>query len=175
MNKNPIFLLTAIFVFALAGTGYGHGLGQTVVKTVGDYHVDLEYESLELRAQEPVRMNFNIRWVDPAHKADLIFTDVWVRIIEANTGGGFDPTVFAGPISQANFGPTGMTYVFPRGGTYQVEVRFENEDKTIAESSFELTVTNAPQPANAITAGFGGLVGLLIGALGVYVVMRKRV
>jgi hypothetical protein len=128
-----------------------------------------------LQAQEPVRINFAIRWVDPAHKPDLTFTDAWVRIVEANTGGGFDPTVFAGPISQANFGPTGMTYVFPRGGTYQVEVRFENDDKAIVESSFELAVAHAPQLANAVTAVFGGFAGLLMGALGVYMIMRKRV
>ncbi len=174
MQKGFVLSWITVIIFSLAGMAQGHGSGQTLTQAVGNYILDLEYESLALRAQEPVRMNFSIRWADPAHKPDLEFTDAWVSIIEANTKGGFDPTVFAAPIFKAKFGPTGMTYVFPAGGIYEVAVRFENGDKTIAESSFELTVAHTPQPMNAMTALLGGLAGLGIGVLGVYMLGKRK-
>jgi hypothetical protein len=110
----------------------GHGTGQSLERAVGDYVVDVGYDSFEPRALESIRFDFQIFLSESREPAP--FTDTWVRVMEG------DNLLFAGFLAKPIFGLTGMSYAFPAGGIYEVTVRFQNDDTTVAEASFPFPV-----------------------------------
>lgn len=152
-------------IFASLRFADAHGFGQVLERTAGEYTVQFEYEALELQADESVRLDFAITKKDPSESVE--FTDIWVRIAQGNE------TVFTGSILNPEFGRAGMIFTFPENGEYELSVRFQNKDKTLAEASFPLSVV--PSMGNerksggglASSAGWllGGLIGLGVGFL----------
>jgi hypothetical protein len=154
---------------------YGHGLGQILSKSVGDYYLTLEYEALTIQAGTPVRLTLDIFPKNAFATSVPEYTDVWVRITETNTNDAVDPIVFAGAISKKSFIPTGMSYVFPRGGNYEVSVRFENGDAPIGEAAFEVVADNTPGELQSSGTIVGWtILGAAAGAALAYAVARKR-
>lgn len=166
--------IASLLVLSFVSYAQAHGIGQSVEKQVGDYTIDIGYDSLtpEVPADAAVRFDFALWNKDKTEPVD--FTTVWVRIAPLQGEG----ILFAGYLGQPDFGPTGISYVFARGGTYEVTARFTNKDKTLAETSFPLTVQNsaASQASNAPLSRniwISGLAGLVIGASFSFLFRRK--
>ncbi|MDP3770099.1 MAG: hypothetical protein Q8R40_04140 [bacterium] len=150
----------------------GHGSGQSLEQTVGEYMVDVGYDTSVLTAGEPVRFDFNLRKKENFDLPE--FTDVWVRIAPQEQG-----ILFAGNIHFADFGPTGMTIVFPAPGSYQLTVRFQKDDEKIAEEvSFPLTVERGESSAGSASSYLAligtGITGLLAGFVASYLIWGKK-
>ncbi|TSC74434.1 MAG: hypothetical protein G01um101433_1062 [Parcubacteria group bacterium Gr01-1014_33] len=133
--------------------------------------MEVEYEALELQAEEPVRLDFAISKKDSPGSVE--FTDAWVRITEGTE------TLFAGGIHNPEFGKAGFTFPFPRRGNYELSVRFQNKDKALTEASFPLAVTASeeqPRPSSALPIYpvlIGGVIGLAAGCALSYLQKRK--
>ena len=168
-----LFLLTAalaLTVVLLPSRVWAHGAGKSFEKTVGEYTVEMEYEALELQADESVRLSFAIAKKDAA--ASVEFTDAWVRITQGTEA------VFAGDIHNPEFGKVGATVVFPEGGDYEVSVRFQNKDQTLAEASFPVTVAASTEQnqSNRASQPYSWLVGGILGLVAGYSLsfLKKR-
>lgn len=170
-----LYILPLVMMLGMAPSQkliQAHGLGQSLTKTVGDYTIEVEYEALKLQADESVRLDFSITKKDT--KEEVQFTDIWVRIAQGNK------TVFAGALAKANFGKPGMTYTFPEAGEYELSVRFQNADKTVAEAPFQLRVERATAgktkqkklPSQLIV---GAIIGLVIGFSLSFLTKRQKV
>lgn len=167
-------ILTTFILFVFANLAHGHSIGQSLEKQVGDYTIDIGYDSFvsEIPAGEPVRFDFNLWNRDKTEPLD--FTTAWVRIAPQN-GQGF---LFTGTLGVPDFGPTGMSYVFFSGGSYELTVRFQDKDKTFAEASFPLIVEGSAEE-NAKTQSthnflIGGFIGLVLGII-IALFLRKRI
>jgi hypothetical protein len=149
-----ILILVIPVAFALA-----HGTGESFEAESNGYLVDVGYSVSEFNADSSVVFDFGLKNEDGE---DAKFSDVWVRVVRG------DATVFAGGVHNARFGGATMTYTFPSAGEYELSVRFQEDGKSIAESSFPLVVeahNNTPKNAgvNDVT------VAIIFGALGVIV------
>lgn len=116
-------------------TVLAHGDGASFEKEVGNYSIDIGYDPENPEAGEPARFDFKL--FDKSSGAVVAFSDVWVRIEKEKN------TVFATGIHNPEFGKAGLLYSFPEAGTYTIFARFENGDKTIVETSFDLDVINS--------------------------------
>ena len=155
------------------GLAHGHGTGQSVEKTVGDYTVDIGYDSLspEIPTGDPVRFDFNLWNNDKTEPID--FTTVWVNIAPQN-GQGF---LFAGTLGVPDFGPTGMSYVFSKSGSYALTIHFNNKDKALADVSFPLIVQGgvegSSQTQSLRNLAISGFIGFMVGIILTFF-FRKR-
>ena len=156
-----ISVIMSLAVYILPSYALGHGGGQSMEKVVGEYLATLEYEELLFLEGEPTRFDFEL--VNNATKESIEFTDVWVKVTEGTKA------LFIAPIAKPGFGNIGMTYTFPVAGEYELNLRFQNKDTSIAEISFLLKVeaneANTEKKTAALFVGWagGGLIGLIIG------------
>lgn len=151
-------LLPVFFVFA-------HGTGESLEKVVGDYVVDVGYDSFNPKAFESIRFDFQL--LANGNKESVPFTDTWVRIMDGNN------LLFAGWLAKPTFGLTGMSYAFPKGGIYEITVRFQNDDTTVAETSFPFSVIEKEQKSRFSKEVFLGLlIGLIVGVVAARFVFR---
>lgn len=173
-TKKLLIIVSAVMSLALCilpSHTLGHGGGQSVEKIVGEYLVKLEYEELFFSEGEPARLDFEL--INNSTKEEIEFTDVWVKVI------GGEKTFFIAPIAKPEFGRIGMTYTFSTAGEYELHLRFQNKDTSIAETSFPLKVEvgEAKLEKKSIIpfVGWvgGGFVGLIVGFLMSFF-MRKR-
>ena len=166
-----IALILTIAVPSITQFVSAHGLGQSIEKTIGDYTVEVEYEAPELQAEEPVRLDFKISKKDMPGSVE--FTDTWVRIAQGTE------TIFVGSIHNPEFGKAGMTFTFPESVNYELSVRFQNKDQTLAEASFPLTVAAGEKQANSTrtsqpySALITGIIGLALG-YGLSFLMKRK-
>ena len=135
--------------------------------------VDVDYSDLAIEAQRIGRFDFNL-FSDGARTKPIAFTDMWVRITQDN-GGKNGKTIFAGSVAKQEFGGNGFSLVFPRGGKYKLDVRYNDANlddygATVAEAEFELDVFPSEEElafkylSKEFGTGLGG--GLLICILG---------
>lgn len=160
-----LIAVSPFFVFA-------HGLGQTFEREVGDYNVDIGYDSVTevIPAGAPVRFDFDLS--DKDRTLRVPFTTVWVRIAPTNAPG----FLFAGYLGIPSFGPANMSYVFADAGSYELTVRYENKDGTLAETSFPLTVTEQEGSVgreSSLNVLLSGVIGFVLGAI-ILFFFRKR-
>ncbi|MFZ2522236.1 MAG: hypothetical protein WAX44_00015 [Minisyncoccia bacterium] len=131
MKRQNIIKLLLHFSFLLPVIVLGHGTGGTFEEVVNGYKVDVGYEPEKVVSGESQRFDFDL--YDLGEK-EVVFTQVWVNISQGSK------TVFAGGINKSYIGGAGMTFIFPSPGEHKINVRYENEDKSIVESSFLLEV-----------------------------------
>ena len=158
-----IFIVAAPFVLA-------HGVGSSIEKTVGDYLVDVGYSPDEVKEGEAVQFDFSL-WNNALDQEEP-FTDIWVRISQSNK------TVFAGGIVKPGFGPTGITYVFPERGEYEIMLRFQNNESSLVETSFPITAEVGGETTGGNTFFSTNLfvtllVGIVLGWLIALIITRK--
>jgi hypothetical protein len=168
LMKTIIF--SSIMIFAIAGSAYGHGFGQSFEKVVDNYMIDVGIDALDLVAGEPMRFDFVLWNKDRTETPE--FTDAWVRIAPADRG-----IVFAGNLHQPEFGSTGMTYMFPKAGDYELTVRFQQNGEPIVEASFPLKVSAGASDTSGSWQNslMGIFIGIIIGSAAVWFLKRKRV
>lgn len=156
------YIFLTIILLAITSVAYANGFGQTLDKAIGDYITNVDYDSFvsEIDPLTPVRFNFQL-W-NKERTEPVEFGDVWVRIAPQNGFG----VLFAGTLGQPDFGPAGFSYLFQKGGAYELTARFSNKDKTLAEATFSLTVTgeeSAARQHNWTNLGLAVLGGVVIG------------
>lgn len=145
-----IFIIAALVFFVFQSTK-ANGFGMTLDKPVGDYIVNVDYDAVTgIYAGDPVQFAFQL--FDKDRSKQIEFGDVWVSVTLAAKGGMFAQPVFDGGIVGSSFPPSGMTFVFPASGSYTLNLRYEKNDKAIAEASFPLEV----QAGSQSTGGTGG-------------------
>lgn len=114
----------------------GHGLGQSLEQPAGDYIANLEYNRLELSAGETTTFGLNLldRSRKPADFSSVLFE------IYAD-----DKTLLSVFVDRPEDGEAAIDYFFVEGGSYSVAVKFVNDGKGIAETSFDLIVESVEE------------------------------
>ena len=143
--------LLIITIILHTGTARANGFGMTLDQPVGDYVANVDYDAVAgIFAGDPVQFAFQLFSKDRSKQLD--FADVWVSIVPS--GGAYAAPAFDGGIVGATFPPSGMTFIFPKDGSYDLKLRYEKDGKTLAEASFPLTVQNADQSIALDSSGF---------------------
>ncbi len=180
-----IVLLIPVFLTVLAFSAYSdralaHGTGLTFTATTSAGYVDIDYETFSIESMEPGRFDFKL-FADAERTKPIEYSQVWVRI-KRDDGTKTGETLFSGWIADALFGSTGLTYQFPKSGTYTLLARYQQGDTELVDTSFELSVEpGRKERAFTFTKEFftglgGGLsVALLAMAVGAYRrIIRRR-
>ncbi len=174
-------LIIITFSLVFTSTVSANGFGMTLDKVVGDYTANVDYDAVSgIFTGQPVQFAFQLFNKDRSRPVD--FTDVWVTITPkgTNNNDGYVPPIFDGGIIGSGFPPAGMTFTFLAGGTYDLQLRFDKDDKTLAEATFPLKVeggegkTLVVNSNNARNSLGGGVVGLILGAIIVWFFKRKN-
>lgn len=147
-----------------------HGTGESLEKAVGDYVIDVGYDTQVPQGGVPVHFDFQLFSNINQTREAVLFTNVWVRVMEDKN------LLFAGWLAKPTFGLTGITYSFSKEGVYELTARFQNGDATLAEASFPFPVERGEGEVRKSRFSkevfFGLLVGLLIGAVAVKFIFR---
>ncbi|MHB1086659.1 MAG: hypothetical protein ACYCZ0_02815 [Minisyncoccota bacterium] len=186
-------LLAAILSVGLASAlplaAHAHGeagLMFSATSTLEDgrpYQVDVDYAEAAIVADSFGRFDFNL-FEDATRQKGVSYTDLWVRIREEDSDGKRGRTLYAGSVAKAQFGGTGFSFAFPRGGKYALSVRYNDANKgefgdTVAKAEFSLDVLRG-YDENKFNFGAEFWVGLLAGLFGAIIlvlptlVRRKR-
>ena len=168
-----VFLVVSVFIFGKRMVS-AHVTGASWEKVVDGYKLDIGYDPTTFVAGQAERLDFNI--VNPTTGESVPFSDVWIRISKG------EDTVFASGIHRLTFGLTTLTLEFPGPGSYDLNTRFENDDNTIVQSDFPITVESATDPVTGTASGGLGrifyiplfvFIGLVSG-FGLSFVFKKR-
>lgn len=162
MKYATLFLL-ATFPFSVLA----HGGGRTIQKESGAYRITLNAVSPQLSSGTAERVNFELERSDGVSSA--LFSHVWIRIM-----GPDESFLFSGNIAAAPEGfVTGISYLFPEGGTYLITTRFLDGEAVIAEAELPVLVAvGSPKEYLDNTWLLSALflvVGLLLGGIGQYI------
>ena len=157
--KTLLLVLVLLFPFGASA----HGDTPSFETEVGSYLVDIGYSTENPTTEEALLFDFSIT----NSGKEVLFSDVWVRIEDENKA-----VVLATGVHNAAFGGPRLSYVFPKEGTYTIFTRFENQDSSIAEASFPLTISSS----ESFPTGnyLFGVLGLIIGALGAFLAVRRK-
>lgn len=183
-------LHTAILILAL-GVGFflanpestlAHGEAGLIFTstTTEGYIVDIDYADAYIEADRIGRFDFGL-FEDGSRQEQVKFTDMWIRIVKKD-GSRAGKTLFAGPVAKQEFGGNGFSFVFPKGGTYELNVRYNDASKgdfgdTVGEAKFDLNVLRNP---NEDKFNFGkefwvGLIGgLFIAVVGLLPILMRQ-
>lgn len=162
--------LVLFTLFLLPSTAAGHALGSSFEQVVGEHLVDVGYTPENFSEGASALFEFELWEYDESLSYEelrpIAYDDVWVRITKGNK------TMFASGIYNAEFGGARMTYVFPEPGEYELSVRYEQDLNGIAEATFPLSVAPREGSGAFRIPAMAGLLGLLLGAGGVYFLRR---
>ena len=139
-NMKYFIVIGLGIIFLYTGIAHANGFGVTLDKVVGDYTTNVDYDAIDgIYSGYPVQFAFQLFNRDRTQP--VAFSDVWVTItqIGANT---YTPPVFDAGIVGSSLISPGMTFMFAKSGSYDMKIRFETGDKSIAEATFSLTVTD---------------------------------
>lgn len=150
--KYLIIIAMAASAFSV-GAARANGFGVTLDQPAGDYIANVDYDAVGgIFAGDPVQFAFQLFTKDRSKQLD--FADVWVSIVQSGNSVVYTPPAFDGGIVGSTFPPSGMTFIFPKGGSYDLKLRYEKGGKTLAEASFPLTVANADKSIAVDSSGF---------------------
>lgn len=154
-------------LFGLAFFASAHLSGASVEQVIDGYMVDIGYSPEIPLTDEQTRLDFAIYVPDTLE--ELPFTDIWVRITDDQ-----NRLMFAGGLGKAEFGLTGLTFLFPQPGSYNVFTRFSNDGETLVEATAPLTIeaakTGWPIGMNEVLAF---LIGAALAALITFLLFRR--
>lgn len=156
-----VFLL--VFLLSFPFVASAHGDTPSFQLEVGSYLIDIGYSTETPSTKDAVLFDFGIT----TSGEEVAFSDVWVKIEDEKKA-----VVLATGVYNAEFGGPRLSYVFPEAGTYTLFARFENEDGSLAEASFPLTVNSAEEPLDG--KYLFGLAGLIVGVLGAFLALRRK-
>ena len=155
-------LILSIWIgFSYADSAFAHEGEGSARATSGRYSIDVDYDPVGIEAGKLVNFDFAIS--ETATESPASFTSVNIEISQGNE------TKFAGKISPTNAEQTGMAYVFPRSGEYNMRVEFMNGVEKIAEADLPFMASAseaAPESrssANIVSGVIGALIGLIVG------------
>lgn len=149
----PMVAVVALFApVALSA----HGVGESFEQEVGGFYIDVGYNTFLFTEGSSVRFDFLVTKSDSGEPIE--YTDAFVRIEEG------ERVVFAGRVYRPLFGPTVLTYTFPRSGEYTFDVSFQNGDERLVEASFPLTVEPEETSGGWVDLLLPAFVGFVLGA-----------
>lgn len=168
----PIVLISVFFIELSPDHAWAHGeagLTFSATSTTEDrpaYQVDVDYAESAIVADSFGRFDFNL-FTDVNRQKPVTYTDLWVRI-EQKDGDKRGKTLFAGSVAKAQFGGTGFSFVFPKGGKYTMSVRYNDASKdswgtTVAEAEFPLDVLRSDEEGKFKFGSMEFWVGLVSG------------
>ncbi len=169
-GMKKFFVLNLVSLFLLSGNlAQANGFGMQLDKVVGEHTVNVDYDATNgIYTGAPVQFAFQLFNKERTQQMD--FDDVWVTITNAGSDASYIPPVFDGGIvgHSASLIPSGMTFVFPKGGSYDLKLRFDKGEKSIAEATFSLTVSgggSSSSEGSIFSKNFfvGGLSALVLG------------
>jgi hypothetical protein len=146
-----IILFIPVFTFA-------HSEGNSLEAVSNEYLIDVGYDAEELIAGQAILFDFNL--LDKTGKEFIDYTNIWVKI-EKDT-----ETFLSTNIHRSRFGLPGLTYIFSAPGEYTLNVRFQNENESLAENTFTLSVegpVESNQKNNLLNTILFLISGLVIG------------
>src|SRR6266705_2012802 len=128
MKSKYIGLAIFMITIAFAGIVRANGFGLTLDKVVGDYTANIDYDAVYgIYAGDPVQFAFQLFTKDRSKSVD--FTDAWVTVAPVGADPTYTPPVFDGGIlGGSDLAPSGMTFVFPKSGKYNLTVRYDKAD-----------------------------------------------
>ena len=153
MKKTFVSLCAFSIILSAAGITHAHGSGVTLDQVFGDYTVSVDYNAVAgIFAGDPVQFAFELFTKDRSRQLD--FADVWITIVPTGGSAIYTPPAFDGGIVGSSFPPSGMTFIFPHGGSYDLKLRYEKDGKTLAEATFPLKVENSDKSVSVDSSGF---------------------
>lgn len=162
-QKFAVFVVALVVAVSAPGVFiFGHEGGASVEQIVDGYLVDIGYSPEVLLSGEQTRFDFAI--YDPETREEFDFTDIWVRILNEE-----DDLLFAGGLNKAEFGLTGLTYLFSNPGPYEVFVRFSDGSESIVETTAPIEVAK-PDEGFALSHEISLVLAFLVGAIMAFLV-----
>lgn len=166
-----MILLASFFSVPLAVGA--HSLGASFEETVDGHVIDIGYDPPSPVAGDRLVFDFSLR--EPDTRDITHYKDIWVRVSQD------DQLLLATGVSESSFGPTTLLLRIPDNakGPLTVSVRYEDTDKSLAETEFTIPVL--PQESNSwlipwVIAGLAGCVlGWLLGRLKVILSLYGRI
>lgn len=142
MISNQRFaVFVVVLVMAILAPGAfigGHDGGASIEQVVDGYLIDIGYSPETPTAGEQTRFDFAVYNSDTQEEVD--FTDIWVRILDEE-----DNLLFAGGLNKAEFGLTGLTYLFSYPGSYEIFVRFSDGSTSVVETTASVEVSKSDE------------------------------
>lgn len=135
-------ILVFILLFLFVNQVSAHPTGYSFNKVVGARLIDIGYENDPFVANETSSFSFLLS--DNKTGDPIEFSDVWVRI-ERGT-----QTVFATGIYSSDLASPTLLYTFPTEGEYKLNVRYEKEDESLAETVMPIKVVKEEKPLNPV-------------------------
>ena len=164
-------VIAGFFFLCTLGLAQAHGSGASEEKVIDGYLVDVGLSAEMFTAGEAARFDFSL--TDAISEDEMPFTDVWFRINKERK------VFLATGIHVPNLGQTGISYVFPTAGEYEIHVRYQNDGEKIVEHSFMMTVADsieegAESPLSNVVVSVGFIVAFLLGWIIGFVVRKKK-
>jgi len=133
-GPTKFFILTMfLYVIISSATAFAHGAGGGEDKTVDDYIIDFGYNKESPATDELLLMNFEL--LNEIADEFVEFDSAQIRISDGNDG-----LIFRGKINPDIPGRITLVFTFTQEDIYTLELKFLDEKKTIAETSFELVI-----------------------------------
>lgn len=154
MRIGTVLILGAMCMPLLAGA---HGTGPSFEQTVGEYIVDVGYEPEALSGGDVLLLNLGL--LHAADRTSADFSSVWVRLKSG------ERTLLATGVHAPTEGPTTVLFEVPKDLlTLTVSVRYEKNDQTLTETSFDVPVqSDTPASPGVWYGAVGMLVGIFVG------------
>lgn len=134
--RTLIFILIFLFAFPISRIG-AHGLETTVNKLVGEYLIQLEYDTLgNISAGEATSFGFEL--LDPETEKTVKLNRIFVRITKKNGPIGYVGNQYALDVDGVIASRAKIS--LPSEGEYDFSLQFFRDDEKLAEHTFTLPV-----------------------------------
>lgn len=176
---NYRFIVIATFCAVLLWLPFvalSHNDGASYEEEKEGYLIDIGYDPESVHAKQRTRFDFFLYQEVDTNWDEVNISDVWVRITKE------DKVYFAGGIMNPHFGAPGFLFMFPESGTYDVSVRYQNDDERIVETTFPISVLESQTTTTEsevvwykdfpIRAGIGFVFGITSGLFAMYLYRR---
>lgn len=133
----PRILLPAVTLTTLFATPvFAHLEGQTYEHTVGDDMIEIGVDAVDILPGIPTAFSFAL--IEHPKQPGWSYVQSDDARVEIRNDAG--ETVHEAIIA-TNVSPQFLSYAFPKGGVYEVDVRYEREGLTIAETSLTMVAS----------------------------------
>ena len=126
-------ILFFIVLLSLLSISYAH-LEAGEDKPVNGYLVDFGYAPEHPKTGEKVSFALNL--VNETTGEPVDADRVWLRIAQ-------EEVLFAGTLAAPDANAA-FTYIFPKAGSYEITVRFQKDDRALAEADFSMDAKKKP-------------------------------
>lgn len=132
-RRMPVFLRISVVIALMAPFfSLAHGVGESFERQVGEYLIDVGYNTFTITEEELVRFDFKL--LNAASNVDVPFDTVTVRIRDE------DRIVYAFDLARATQGPTDASITMPYAGVFTMSLDYRGNEMMFASTTFEFNV-----------------------------------